>query len=57
MSPARDEFDALQSASDSAPLGWRLGMALCNLLIGATIIALVVVVAIAAYDHKGIGLF
>ena len=57
MSLVRDQFDAVESAPNSAPLGWRLGMALCNLLIGATIIALVCVVGIAAYEHKGFGLF
>ena len=54
MSPGRDEFDAMESAPDSAPLGWRLSMALCNLLIAATILALAVV---AAYEYKGFGLF
>ena len=54
MSPARDEFYATESASHSAPLGWRLSMALCNLLIGATILALA---GVAAFEFKGFGLF
>jgi hypothetical protein len=54
MSGVRDEFLASESASSSAPLGWRLSMALCNLLIGATILALA---GIVAYEYKGFGLF
>ena len=57
MSLVRDQFDAVETAPNSAPLGWRLSMALCNLLIGATILALAGLVGFAAYEHKGFGLF
>lgn len=38
----RNEFDVVESAAASAPLGWRLGMGLCNLLIAASVLSFAV---------------
>jgi len=54
MSLVHDEFASADSASAAAPLGWRLGMALCNLLIGVTILGLA---GIAVYEFRGIALY
>ena len=54
MSTARDDFFETENAAGGAPVGWRVSMALCNLLIGATILALA---GIAAYEYNAFGLY
>lgn len=45
MLPAGSRFDAAEKAQGAAPLGWRLAMRLCNLLIGITAAGLALLLA------------
>ncbi|NNM70862.1 hypothetical protein [Enterovirga aerilata] len=46
MGPAEHETYALEGAGSPDPLGWKLAMALCNLLIALTLLGFVGYLAI-----------
>ena len=54
MSISRDHYEALESAPEASPLGWRLSMGLCNLLVAATILGFAL---FALYEAKLLELF
>ena len=54
MSISRDEYQAIESAPETSPLGWRLSMSLCNLLVAATILGFAL---FALYEAKLLDLF
>ena len=54
MSTSREHYEAIESAPATSPLGWRLGMGLCNLLVAATILGFAL---FAIYEAKLLDLF